>query len=159
MLLCEKNIKGFLQKLGLEKATKEYNAEQAKATGDQPHLAEYQALGISSVYYVFLHLVQADMTTKNLYFTFALEMLCGVCAMMTAEQFNKLPTSTKADEAYNQLSKGPSQASLEVAMMATYKMDMAAALRYIAHTKGITVSYESLSPTSHKKRTQTVNKA
>ena len=36
--------------LGLEKATKEYNAEQAKATGDQPHLAEYQALGISSAY-------------------------------------------------------------------------------------------------------------
>ena len=44
-------------------------------------------------------------------------------------------------------------------MMATYKMDMAAVLRHIAHTKGITVSYESLSPTSHKKRTQTANKA
>ena len=83
-------------------------------------------------------------------------MLCGVCAVMTAEQFNKLPTSTNAVEAYNQLSKGPSQDSLEDA---TYKMDMAAALRHIAHTKGITVSYESLSPTSRKKRTQTANKA
>ena len=31
--------------------------------------------------------------------------------------------------------------------------------RRIAHTKGITVSYESLSPTSHKKKTQTANKA
>ena len=99
------------------------------------------------------------MTTKNLYLTFALEMLCGVCAVITAEQFNKLPTSTNAAEAYNQLSKGPSQDSLEVAMTATYKMDMAAALRHIAHTKGITVSYESLSPTSRKKRTQTANKA
>ena len=89
--------------LGLEKATKEYNAEQAKATGDQPHLAEYQALGISSAYYVFLHLVQADMTTKNLYLTFALEMLCGVCAIMIAEQINKLPISTNADEAYKRL--------------------------------------------------------
>ena len=78
---------------------------------------------------------------------------------MTAEQFNKLPTSTNAVEAYNQLSKEPSQDSLEVAMTATYKMDMAAALRHIAHTKGITVSYESLSPTSRKKRTQTANKA
>ena len=31
--------------LGLEKATKCHDAEQAKATGDQPHLAEYQDLG------------------------------------------------------------------------------------------------------------------
>ena len=44
-------------------------------------------------------------------------------------------------------------------MMATYKTDMATALRHIDHTKGITVSYESLSPTSRKKRTQTANKA
>ena len=86
-------------------------------------------------------------------------MLCAACAVMTVEQFNKLPTSTNAVEAYNRLSKGPSQDSLEIAMMATYKTDMAAALRHIAHTKGITVSYESLSPTSRKKRTQTANKA
>ena len=31
--------------LGLEKATKQHDAEQAKATGDRPHLAEYQTLG------------------------------------------------------------------------------------------------------------------
>ena len=93
-----------------------------------------------------------------LHLSFALEMLCAACAVMTVEQFNKLPTSTNAVEAYNRLSKGPSQDSLEVAMMATYKADMAAALRHIAHTKGITVSYESLSPTSRKKRTQTANK-
>ena len=154
--------------LSLEKATKEYNAEQAKATGNQSHLAEYQALGISSAYYVSLHLVQADMTTKNLYLTFALEMLCGACAMMTAEQFNKLPTSTNADEAYNQLSKGPSQASLEVAMMATYKMDMAAALRHIAHTKGIKghmrashqhpTRREHRQPTRHKRSKELVKR-
>ena len=77
-------------------------------------------------------------------------MLCAACAVMTVEQFNKLPTSTNAVEAYNRLSKGPSQDSLEI------ETDMAAALRHIAHT---TVSYESLSPTSRKKRTQTANKA
>ena len=44
-------------------------------------------------------------------------------------------------------------------MMATYKVDMAAALRHMAETKGITVSYESLSPASRKKRAQSASKA
>ena len=42
----------------------------------------------------------------------------------------------------------------------SHKMDMAAALRHIAHSpRVLPVSYESLSSTSHKKRTQTANKA
>ena len=43
--------------------------------------------------------------------------------------------------------------------MATYKLDMAAALEHLAKRRGITTSYDNLSPASRAARTKVANKA
>ena len=54
----------------------------------------------------------------------------------------RLPNSTNAVESHNRLCKGATPDVLNVAMMSTYKLDMAAALQHLVVTDGISVAYE-----------------
>ena len=56
--------------------------------------------------------------------------------------FHRLPNSTNAVESYTHLCKGPTPDVLNVAMMAIYKLDMAATLQHLAVTSGVSVTYE-----------------
>lgn len=78
-------------------------------------------------------------------------MLCSVA-------FDEIPDTTNAVESHNCCSKGSSPDILKVALMATYKLDMAAALEHLAKRTGIT-TYEDLSPASRAARTKVSNKA
>ena len=78
---------------------------------------------------------------------------------MTAEQFSALPCSTNAVESHNRLSKGTSPDPLEIAMLATYKTDMVAALRHLASSQGLKTTYEDLSPLQRSKRVAQANTA
>ena len=51
-----------------------------------------------------------------------------------------------AAESYNRLHKGGSPYHLEVAVMTTYKLDMAAAIQHLAVLSGTTVAYERQTP-------------
>ena len=67
-------------------------------------------------------------------------MLCSAVSTNTA--FDEIPDITNAVESHNRCSKGSSPDILKVALMATYKIDMAAALEHLAKRRGITTSYE-----------------
>lgn len=84
-------------------------------------------------------------------------MLCSVASTNTA--FDKIPNTTNAVESHNRCSKGSSPDILKVALMATYKIDMAAALEHLAKRRGITTSYEDLSPASRATCMMVANKA
>lgn len=86
-------------------------------------------------------------------------MLCKAFSHMTAEQFSALPCSTNVVESHNRLSKGTSPDPLEIAMLATYKTDMVAALRHLASSQGLKTTYEDLSPLQRSKRVAQANKA
>ena len=58
-----------------------------------------------------------------------------------SEQFNSLPTSTNAVESYNQLSKVNKPEILCVALLTTYKIDMASALEHMARSDGLSTDY------------------
>ena len=90
-------------------------------------------------------------------FTLFTEMLCSVASTNSA--FDKIPNTTNAVESHNRCSKGSTPDILKVALMATYKIDMAAALEHLAKRKGITTSYEDLSLASRAARTMVANKA
>ncbi len=80
------------------------------------------------------------------------EMLCSCCASMSSEVFDKLPNSTNAVEAHNRLSKGSSPEVLQVALLSTYKVDMSATLQHIAKAKGVSITYDDMSPSARAKR-------
>ena len=84
-------------------------------------------------------------------------MLCS--AASTSAVFNKIPDTTNTVKSHNRSSKGSSPDILKVALMSTYKIDMAAALEQLAKRKGITTCYEDLSPASRATRTKVSNKA
>ena len=69
-------------------------------------------------------------------------MLSAAFSEMESSVFYRLPDSTNAVESYNRLCKGPTPDVLSVAMMTTYRLDMAAALQHLAVTSGISVTYE-----------------
>ena len=73
-------------------------------------------------------------------------MLSAAFSEMDSSVFHQLPNSTNAVESYNRLCKGPTPDVLSVAMMTTYKLDMAAALQHLAATKGMSVAYEKQTP-------------
>lgn len=70
-----------------------------------------------------------------------------------------VPNSTDAVESHNRASKGSSPDILRVALMSTYKVDMAAALKNLANSQGISTCYDSLHPAARAKRTKVANKA
>ena len=84
-------------------------------------------------------------------------MLCGCYS--TNEVFDTVPNSTNAVESHNRASKGSSPNILKVALMSTYKVDMAAALEHLANSQGISTSYDNLHPAARAKRTKVANKA
>ena len=86
-------------------------------------------------------------------------MLSSACSKMPKSTFDRLPSSTNAVESYNRLCKGPTPDSLDVAMMATYKLDMAATLQHLAATEGVSTSYECQTPEARVIRASTQNKA
>ena len=85
------------------------------------------------------------------------EMLCS-CLSSNAV-FDALPDTTNAVESHNRASKGHNPDILKVALMNTYKIDMKASLEHLARSKGISTSYEDLSPAARAKRSGVANKA
>ena len=64
-------------------------------------------------------------------------------------------------ESHNRISKGTSGSPdfLKVALMTTYKVDMAVALEHLAQSHGISTTYESLTPEARSRCTAAANKA
>lgn len=86
-------------------------------------------------------------------------MLSSACSKMPKSTFDRLPSSTNAVESHNRLCKGSTPDSLNVAMMATYKLDMAATLQHLAATEGVSTSYECQTPEARSRRASAQNKA
>ena len=78
---------------------------------------------------------------------------------MDKETVNRLPSSTNAVKSHNRLSKGTTTDVLRVAMMSTYRIDMSNALEHIARGKGVSTTYEDLTPTSKENRRKAINTA
>ena len=78
-------------------------------------------------------------------------MLSPCFAKMEKQSFMKLPSSTNAVESYNRISKQQKPGILKVAMMYTYKQDMAAALENLAITKKVSTTYNDMTPNSRQK--------
>ena len=73
--------------------------------------------------------------------------------------FNLLPNSTNAVESHNRCSKGTAPDILKVALLSTYKKDMAASLEHLANCQGIKTSYVNLTPAARAKQLAVANKA
>ena len=73
--------------------------------------------------------------------------------------FHWLPNSTNAVESYNRLCKRPTLDVLSVAMMTTYRLDMAAALQHLAVTSGMSVTYERQTPEERSSRASAQGRA
>ena len=72
---------------------------------------------------------------------------------MDRQQFEELPTF----ESYNRF--GKHRQPLKVAMMATYKEDMAKTLEIMARRQGLTTSYDNQSTSARAKRSSQQNRA
>ena len=83
------------------------------------------------------------------------KMLSHHFSLMAEEEFRKLPTSTNAVESHNRLSKANQPEILKVAMLTTYKVDMATALEHMARSEGMSTSYDD---TSEEARVKTATK-
>ena len=77
---------------------------------------------------------------------------------MNEETFKRLPGSTNAVESYNRCSKTEKPDILKMAMMYTYKVDMAAPLENLAIAQKITTSYSNMMPDDRKIRAQQQSK-
>lgn len=71
---------------------------------------------------------------------------------MTSELFQQLPNSTNAVESYNRFGRPTHRQPLKLAMLTTYKEDMAKSLQIIACRNGLSTDYESQSEASRSKR-------
>lgn len=86
-------------------------------------------------------------------------MLSPCFADMSEETFKKLPNSTNAVESYNRCSKHNKPDILKVAMLHTYKLDMATALENLALSKRASTSYLDMTPSAREKRAKQQSKA
>ena len=77
-------------------------------------------------------------------------MLSSAFADMETSTFRRLPISKNVVESYNRLCKGATPDVLNVAMMTTYKLDMAAALQHLAVTNGMSVAYKQQTPQARR---------
>ena len=84
-------------------------------------------------------------------------MLCACYSDNKA--FQLLPETTNAVESHNRASKRKSADILKVALMNTYKLDMAAALEHLARNHGIPTTYVDLTHDARAKRVRTANAA
>ena len=76
---------------------------------------------------------------------------------MEPKRFNELPNSTNAVESHNRFGKSTHRLPLKVAMMATYREDLAKCLEIMAAKRGISTTYEDTTPTGRHKHTQQQN--
>lgn len=83
---------------------------------------------------------------------YPLGMLSACYSSMDCEQFQKLPNSTNAVESHNRFGKSTHPQSLKVAMMATYREDMAKSLQIIAQRDGLPTEYYSMSESARSQR-------
>ena len=79
-------------------------------------------------------------------------MLSPCYSSMTAELFQQLPSSTNAVESYNRFGRPTHRQPLKLAMLTTYKEDMAKSMQIIACRNGLSIDYESPSVASRTKR-------
>jgi len=80
-------------------------------------------------------------------------MLSPHFSKMTEEEFTSLPTSTNAVKSHNRLSKHDRAEILSVALLTTYKIDMATVL------EGLSTSYTENSAEQQKKNSNAVRKS
>lgn len=73
---------------------------------------------------------------------------------MKPEDFNSLPNSTNAVESHNRFCKGDHPETLKLAMLSTYKEDMAKTLEVIACQQGLSTTYKKLLPTAIGQRSK-----
>ena len=83
-------------------------------------------------------------------------MLSHHFSTMSEEHFQKLPSTTNAVESHNRLSKIGKPEILRVAMLTTYKVDMAMALEHMAAKEGIFTALELIYPLKHYWKSQVV---
>ena len=83
-------------------------------------------------------------------------MLSPCFSNMKPEKFKSLPSSTNAVESHNRFCKGDHPETLKLAMLSTYKEDMAKTLEVMARQQGLSTTYERLSPTAtgHRSKQQ-----
>lgn len=81
-----------------------------------------------------------------------LRMLNSTFSAMDGQRFNELPTSTNAVESLNKTSKKGDNCPLQLAIMQTYKTDMASALEHIAAAEGLPTTYNDMSTPAQEKR-------
>ena len=86
-------------------------------------------------------------------------MLSPHFSAMSEEQFMHLPSTTNAVESHNRLSKMSNPEILRVAMLTTYKVDMAMALEYMAGKEGLSTSYDGRSDEARLKKNKAVQKS
>ena len=86
-------------------------------------------------------------------------MLSSATSSMDAATFKSLPSSTNAVESLHRATKQKCRDVLKVALMTTYKVDMACALEHIAARNMIPTSYEFLTPEVKAARAKRSNRA
>lgn len=77
-------------------------------------------------------------------------MLSHHFSAMSEEEFKSLPTSTNAVESHNQLSKVDKPEILSVALLTTYKIDMASALEPMARNEGLSRNKRNTMERNHQ---------
>ena len=88
-----------------------------------------------------------------------LGMLSPCFSLMSSQQFNELPNSKNAVESYNRFGRSVHRQPLKVAMMATYREDMAKSFEIMARGRGFLTSYEGQTPTGRDKCSKQQNSA
>ncbi len=79
-------------------------------------------------------------------------MLSACYCSMDPDTFKSLPSSTNAVESYNRFSKTKQPQILKVAMLTTYREDMAKTLQVMARQKGLPTTYEKQSLSARVQR-------
>ena len=86
-------------------------------------------------------------------------MLSSPYATMDMEVFERIPHETNAVESHHRFSKGSTVEILSNALMIVYREDMMVALKYLALSEGIAVSYLDKTPSGRRKLASQVNSA
>ena len=71
---------------------------------------------------------------------------------MDPKLFQKLPNSTNAVESHNRFGRPAHREHLKMAMMTTYKEDMAKTIQIMARRKGLSTTYDDHSESAQIKR-------
>ena len=79
-------------------------------------------------------------------------MLSPCYSTMSPTLFQELPSSTNAVESYNRFGRPTHRQPLKLAMLTTYKEDMAKAFQIIACRNGVSTDYNSPSEAARSKR-------